>query len=73
MLGQTLGSVPAIVKIIALPLVVTAVAIGTILLAPMKENAEMDSSTTPSKTEADVPPIDRDAPTETRTATFAMG
>jgi hypothetical protein len=58
---------------IALPLTITGIVIAAILLIALRERPSMTSSATPSETASGIPPIDRDAPTNTKTATFAMG
>ncbi|MGD9028858.1 MAG: hypothetical protein PVG25_03510 [Anaerolineae bacterium] len=48
-----------------------------VLLTPRKESATMLPTATPAETTVEtttgIPPIDANAPTETKTATFAMG
>lgn len=62
-----------------LALVLSLVGLATlvVLLIPRKESATMLPAATPTamtvETRTNIPPIDANAPTETKTATFALG
>jgi hypothetical protein len=58
---------------VALPLAIAGIVIAMVLLLPMKERATMMSSNGPSQAGSRIPPIDRNAPAKTKTATLAMG
>jgi hypothetical protein len=73
MTKRTTEATRAVLKYVALSLIVVGIAIAAILLMPMKERAEMTPSRTASEMEASVPAIDANAPATTKTATFALG
>jgi len=73
MAEETLETIRPILGRFALPLTVTGIVIAAILLIALRERPSMTPSPTPSKTASSIPPIDRNAPTTTETATFAMG
>lgn len=77
MTNETSRAIDVVRRCIALPLMIGGIVIGAILVACAKERPHMTPSVTPSDVsstaEPTVPPIDRDAPADTETATFAMG
>jgi hypothetical protein len=58
---------------LALALSLAGLVILAVLLIPEKESATMLPTATSLDTMTAIPPIDANAPTQTRTATFAMG
>ena len=71
---KTSKPIHTLLKYIAVPLAIAGIVIAAILLTPRKENATMTPVRTPTEVEdTTIPVIDRNAPTDTETATFAMG
>ena len=52
----------------AIGIVTTAISVG-----PLEERADMNAWSTPTEMKGRIPQIDLNAPTETKTATFALG
>lgn len=77
MAHETSKTIAFIEKTIRLPLVITGIVMGAILLACTREVPSMTPAATPSRTasewEPGIPPIDGDVPAQTETATFALG
>jgi hypothetical protein len=57
----------------ALVLSLAGLVVVAVLLTPKKERAAMLPTATPAQTRLGIPLIDANAPTHTKTATFAMG
>jgi hypothetical protein len=69
---STAGSRPFL-KHLALVLSLAGFVVVAVLLIPTKERATMLPPAAPAQTKIDTPPIDANAPTNTKTATFALG
>lgn len=70
---ERLDATRAVLRHLALPLTIAGIALAAILLLRTRETATMSSPTKPEDPGITIPPIDLAAPTDTKTATFAMG
>ena len=73
MTHQRLEAIRDVLRHVALPLTIAGIALVAILLLHTRETATMGSPTKPEDPGITIPPIDLAAPTDTKTATFAMG